>query len=116
MFDDDLRDLDDEQRAALQAVIAHVATVAPDATEGRSYGLPAFLYDDRPLLGFAATRRHLSLYPFSPAVIDAVRDRLGGYALSKGTVRFTPDRPVPTDILTEMVQRRLGELGAGPHS
>jgi uncharacterized protein YdhG (YjbR/CyaY superfamily) len=111
MFDDYLDALDDDQRAALQAVVDHVAAIAPYATEGRSYGLPAFVHDGRPLLGFAATKDHLSLHPFSPAVIDAVRDQLDGYRLSKGTVRFTADRPVPTDVVTDMVQRRLAELG-----
>jgi len=111
MFDDYLDALDDDQRAALQAVIDQVAAIAPEATEGRSYGLPAFQHDGRPLLGFAATKGHLSLYPFSPAVIDGVRDQLDGYRLSKGTVRFTVDRPVPADVVTEMVRRRLGELG-----
>lgn len=38
-------------------------------------------------------------------------DQLDGYRLSKGTVRFTVDRPVPADVVTEMVRRRLGELG-----
>lgn len=110
MFDEYLRDLDDDQRAALRTVIEHVAAIAPEATEGRSYGLPAFVQDGRPLLGFAATTGHLSLYPFSPAVIDGVRDRLTGYRLSKGTVRFTADRPVPDDVVTEMVRRRLDEI------
>lgn len=110
MFDDYLRELDDDQREALQAVIDHVAAIAPDATEGRSYGLPAFVQNGRPLLGFAATSGHLSLYPFSPAVIDGVRDQLTSYRLSKGTVRFTADRPVPDDVVTEMVRRRLDEI------
>jgi uncharacterized protein YdhG (YjbR/CyaY superfamily) len=110
MFDDYLRELADDQREALQAVIDHVAAIAPEAAEGRSYGLPAFMQNGRPLLGFAATSGHLSLYPFSPAVIDGVRDRLTGYRLSKGTVRFTTDRPLPDDVVTDMVRRRLDEI------
>jgi uncharacterized protein YdhG (YjbR/CyaY superfamily) len=64
----------------------------------------------KPLLGFATGAHHLSLYPFSPAAIDAVRDRLPDHALSKGTIRFTADRPVPDDVLTAIVQARAAEI------
>jgi uncharacterized protein YdhG (YjbR/CyaY superfamily) len=110
VFDDYLDELAPDERRALEAVVDHVRDVAPDAEEGRSYGLPAFRHGDKPLLGFAATKNHLSLYPFSPAVIDAVRDRLVGLEVSKGAVRFTVDHPVPTDALTAMVQARMAEI------
>ena len=44
----------------------------------QSYGLPALTYRGRPLLGLASTKKHLSLFPFSPAVIEALHDRLDG--------------------------------------
>jgi uncharacterized protein YdhG (YjbR/CyaY superfamily) len=66
----------------------------------------------RPLLGFRAARRHLSVFPFSPAAIDAVKDRLGGFDLSKGTIRFSPDSPVPEDVLADLVRARLREIAA----
>lgn len=112
MFDEYLRELPDDARPALQAVVDHVAAVAPDATEGRSYGLPAFRYHGSPLLGFAAAKAHLSLYPFSPRVIEAVSPRLDGYGLSKGTIRFSPDRPLPAEALTEIVRLRMDEIDA----
>jgi uncharacterized protein YdhG (YjbR/CyaY superfamily) len=57
--------------------------------------MPAFIYTGRPLLGFRAAQKHLSISPFSPAAIEACSDRLDGFDLAKGTIRFTPDRPVP---------------------
>jgi uncharacterized protein YdhG (YjbR/CyaY superfamily) len=110
MFDEVLLHIEPERREALRHVLAQVHQLVPDATEGRSYGLPAFRYRDRPLLGFAATANHLSLYPFSPAVLDAVRDRLPDHELSKGTVRFTPGHPLPDDVLTAIVEARVAEI------
>jgi len=98
------------QREALARVRAQVARLAPDAVEGTSYGMPAFLLDGRPLLGFRAAARHLSVFPFSPDAVDGVRDRLDAAAVSKGTIRFTPDAPLPADVLEDLVRARRREL------
>jgi uncharacterized protein YdhG (YjbR/CyaY superfamily) len=105
-----LADLPAEQKAALERVRAVVGGLVPEAEEGRSYGVPAFIYAGRPLLGFSAARKHLSIFPFSPAAIDAVKDRLEGFDLAKGTIRFSPDRPVPDDVLADLVRARRDEI------
>jgi uncharacterized protein YdhG (YjbR/CyaY superfamily) len=50
--------------------------------------------------------------PFSPAAIEAVKDRLDGFDVSKGTIRFSPDAPVPDDVLADLVRARMQEIGA----
>ena len=87
-----------------------VKEVAPQAEEGKSYGMPAFKVNKRPLIGFITAKKHLSLFPFSPEVIEAVSDRLAGFELSKGTIRFTADHPVPDDLLRDIVALRLAEI------
>jgi uncharacterized protein YdhG (YjbR/CyaY superfamily) len=109
-MDDCLRGLPTAQRVALERVRAIVGAVAPDAEEGTSYGMPAFRYAGRPLLGFRAAKHHLSLFPFSPAAIEAVADRLDGFDLAKGTIRFTPDLPVPEDVLADLIRVRQREI------
>lgn len=88
-----------------------VLSVAPDAEEGTSYGMPAWRVKGRPLLGLNQAKAHVGVYPFSPEVVEAVRDRLAGFTLTKGGVQCTPDRPVPDDVLAEMVRLRLAEIG-----
>jgi uncharacterized protein YdhG (YjbR/CyaY superfamily) len=102
--------LEPTQREALERVRAVVVDIEPDAEEGVSYGMPAYRYRGRPLLGFRAARAHLSVFPFSPAAVDAVKDRLEGFDVSKGTIRFTPERPVPEDVLADLVRARRREI------
>ena len=109
-MDDYLDDLPPAERAALERVRAVVGGLVPDAEEGTSYGVPAFIYAGRPMLGFSAAKKHLSIFPFSPAAIDAVRQRLDGFDLAKGTIRFAPDRPVPADVLADLVRAREHEI------
>jgi uncharacterized protein YdhG (YjbR/CyaY superfamily) len=112
-MDDYLQGLAPAQRSALEHVRSVVHELAPEAEEGTSYGMPAFKYNGRPLLGFRAAKAHLSLFPFSPAVIEGVKDRLAGFDLAKGTIRFTPERPVPDDVLADIIHARECEISAG---
>ena len=109
--DDYLEKLDTPQKEALERICRIAREAAPGAEEATSYGMPAFKYKGRPLLGFTMSQRHLSLHPFSPGVIEAVKDGLGGFELSKGTVRFTVDKPIPDAVLRRVIEARLKEIG-----
>ena len=102
----------EDKRAALQALRETIAAAAPDAVEGISYGLPAFRYRDRPLVSYNATKAHCAFFPMSPAVLDRHRDELAGFDMAKGTVRFTPDRPIPAAIVATIVRERMAETDA----
>lgn len=108
--DDSLAHLRDADRLSLQRIVAIARTEAPDAVDGLSYGLPALKVAGRPLLAVTASAHHLSLFPFSPAVVDFVRDRLDGFSLAKGTIRFTAENPVPDDVVRDIVRARLAEI------
>ena len=105
-----LESLPSPQREALQQVVDVARRAAPEAEEGRSYGMPALRYNKRPLLGFVAAKGHLSVFPFSSAVIDGLRDRLDGFDASKGTIRFSVTHPIPDDVLSEIVRARVDEI------
>jgi len=94
--------------------VAHVRDlvleVEPDAEEGTSYGMLAWRLDGKPLLGLNEAKAHLSVYPFSTEVVDAVRDRLDGFKVTKGGAQCTPERPVPDDVAAEMVRLRRAEI------
>jgi uncharacterized protein YdhG (YjbR/CyaY superfamily) len=111
-MDDYLGGLPQEQREALAGVRAVVERVVPDAEEGVSYGMPAYLHAGRPLLGLRAAKKHLSVFPFSPAAVEAVEERLEGFSLSKGTIRFTADRLVPEEVLEDLILARRDEIDA----
>jgi uncharacterized protein YdhG (YjbR/CyaY superfamily) len=50
------------------------------------------------------------VFPFSPEAVEAARDELVGFDLSKGTVRFTPDEPIPDAALKRLLDHRLREI------
>ncbi|WP_394617745.1 iron chaperone [Lentzea sp. JNUCC 0626] len=109
--DDYFASLDASSRDAFARIRALAEEVAPTAEQGTSYGMATLRFKGKPLLAFKAAKNHLAVFPFSPGAIDSVRDRLGGYSLSKGTIRFTAERPLPDDVVRDVVRHRLGEIG-----
>jgi uncharacterized protein YdhG (YjbR/CyaY superfamily) len=110
--DDHLAALPPDQRAALERLRATIRAAAPDATEAISYGMPAFKQDGHGLVGYAAFKAHCSLFPMSATVLPALADALEGFTTSKGTIRFTPEQPLPDALVTRIVEARLAELAA----
>jgi len=65
------------------------------------------------VLGYAAMKAHLGFYVFEGDLLARFEDRLAGFSISKGTVRFTPEAPLPETLVHEIVAARLIEIGAG---
>jgi uncharacterized protein YdhG (YjbR/CyaY superfamily) len=104
--------LPDEVRTALEHLRTVIAEAAPDAVEAIAYGVPAFRYRGRPLVSFGAAKTHCSFYVQSPAVMEAHAAALQGHRTAKGTVQFTPDAPLPDDLVAALVRARMAETDA----
>jgi len=99
-----------DQQATLQALRRTIAATAPEAEEAISYGAPAFRYHGRVLVGYAPYKAHCSFFPMDPALIEAHRDELADHATSKGAIRFTPDHPLPDDLVARIVRERMARI------
>ena len=108
--DDALAGLPQPQHDALQRVVDIARRVAPQAVDGVSYGVPALKVAGKPLIGVSSSAHHLSIFPFSPAAVDVVRPELEGYSVSKGTIRFTAESPLPEPVIERLVTARLAEI------
>ena len=108
--DDYFDTLDAETHEAFERIRQRAMEVAPAAEQGTSYGMAALKHKNRPLLGFRRAKEHLSIFPFSAAALDAVRDRLGHFDVSKGTIRFSAGKPPPDDVVCDLVRLRIAEI------
>lgn len=105
-IDEYLAPLPADQRAALEALRRQILEAAPDAQECISYAMPAFRRHGV-LVWMAAARHHCALYP--KGLSPEQQAELAGYDISKGTIRFTPDKPLPADLVQAIVRRRVAE-------
>jgi uncharacterized protein YdhG (YjbR/CyaY superfamily) len=99
-----------DQRRALKQVRAQIKAQAPQAIETISYGIPTYKVDGRPLTYFAAYKRHLSLFALPTEELpESARDHIA----ARGTIRFTPERPLPAPTLRKLLRARLAAIKAG---
>lgn len=81
------------------------AAAPPEATEAVSYGMSSFRHNGV-LVWFAAFSDHCSLFP-TASVMEALKSDLKGYHLSKGTIQFPMDKPLPSALIRKIVKLRV---------
>lgn len=91
----------------LQEIRAVIHAAAPEATEKISYQMPTFFLRGN-LVHFAAFKHHIGFYPV-PSGIAAFEEELAPYKRSKGAVQFPLDQPIPTELISRIVQFRVAE-------
>jgi len=58
---------------------------------------------------YAAFANHCSFFP-TAAIIEAFKKELKGYPVSKGTIRFPLDKPLPSALVKRMVKARVAQI------
>jgi uncharacterized protein YdhG (YjbR/CyaY superfamily) len=109
-IDQYLAGIDEPKRATLEALRQSIVDVVPDAEQCISYGMPAFKLQGKTVAGFAAFKHHLSYLPHSGSVLVALADDLAGYEMTKGSLHFAIDRPLPKRLVKKLVKTRLRQL------
>ena len=109
VIDQYLARLPEPTRAALEKLREVIRAAAPTATETISYQLAAFRHEGMLLVAFGAAANHCGFYVMSGTVLEGFRDELAEYQTSKGTIRFTPDRPLPGTLVKRIVRARIAE-------
>ena len=96
-------------RGTLKKIRAAIRSAAPAETiEVISYGIPAFKYKVV-LVWYAAFAEHCSLF-LTAAVIEAFEEELEGYRISKGTIQFPVNEPLPEALVRKMVKARVAHV------
>jgi uncharacterized protein YdhG (YjbR/CyaY superfamily) len=107
--DEHLAGLPKDRRTALEQIRDTFRAAAPEGTETISYRMPAFKHRDQVLVWYEAFSNHYSLFPASEGVRRALGQDLEPCLSGKGTIRFPAGEPLPTALITRIVEARLKE-------
>jgi uncharacterized protein YdhG (YjbR/CyaY superfamily) len=112
-IDDYLAGLDAEDARIIGDAYATARTLAPEAEQGVSYGMPALIWQGRPLLSVMRAKGHFGVYPYSAVVVGKVLETLGpvdGLTAAKGTFRLPLGAPISEVAISQLVQARCAEI------
>ena len=107
-----LDELAEPHRSSLRTLRATIRSVLPTADERLKYGMPAFVLHSKAVAGYAAFKEHCSYFPMSGSVLEAAGDAVSNYELSKGGLRFAPQKPLPLALVRRLIRLRLDEISA----
>jgi len=94
-------------RSTLNKMRAVIRSVVPEGTtEVISYGIPTFRYK-RMLVAVAAFKDHCSFFPLGSAALKGLEEELKAFRVSKGTLHFPVDKPMPAGLVKKIVKARL---------
>ena len=91
---------DEAHRPQLTRVRTVLREAVPDAEERISWSMPT-LWKGRNLIHFAASKKHLGLYPGGEAAA-VFAEELRGFDVSKGTIRLPWDRELPEELIARI--------------
>lgn len=107
-----LAGVEEPKRSTLEGLRRTILDVAPDAEEGISYGLPAFRLHGKVIAGFAAFKDHLSYLPHSGSVFPELRSEIESYVVTKGSLHFPIDVPLPQSLVEQLMSVRISQVMA----
>ena len=103
--------LSEPERHSLSQLRTDIRALLPDAEECISYGMPAFRVEGKVVAGFAAFKNHLSYVPHSGSVLPALAQDLADYTMTKSSLHFPPDQPLPRALVRKLISVRLRQAG-----
>ncbi len=87
-------------RPYLNEVRENIREAIPEAQEKISWSMPTY-WKGQNLLHFAASKKHLGLYPGDEAT-TVFAGKPADYDVSKGTIRLPYTRPLPRELIVEI--------------
>jgi uncharacterized protein YdhG (YjbR/CyaY superfamily) len=60
----------------------------------------------------SAPKHHCSLHSMSTALMKAMAAELEGFTVSGATIHFTPEKPLPRELVEKIVRERIKEQEA----
>ena len=99
-----------EQRKVLQVLREQLALELPQAKQVMKYGIPTFVIDGVPIIGFSGYKKHNSIFPYSGSVTSKLKSELAAYEQTKGSIHFPIDKPFPKALLKKVLEAKFEQL------
>jgi uncharacterized protein YdhG (YjbR/CyaY superfamily) len=108
--DELLKELKPEQSAFIQMYLAKIKALVPEAKETIKFSTPSLTYMGKAFAGIAPLKEKYSFYPYSSHVLLFFKEELKAFEYSSRAIHFSPEKPIPDELLRRMVFERIMEI------
>lgn len=113
LVDTHLKSFPESQRKVLTQLRDQLARELPTAKQVIKYGIPTFVIDGVPIIGFSGYKKHNSIFPYSGSVSSRLKTELANYEQTKGSIHFQVDEAFPKVLLKKLLKAKFDQLAEG---
>jgi len=99
-----------EQRKILSDLRDHIASKLPTAEQVIKYGIPTFLIEGVPVIGFDGYKNHNSIFPYSGSFNSRLEKDLQKYVQTKGSIHFEGDKSIPKPLVSKILAEKIQQI------
>lgn len=107
-----LRKFSPDQRKILTDLREHVVSKLPNSQQVIKYGIPTFLIEGVPVIGFDGFKSHNSIFPYSGSFNSRLKKELEKYVLTKGSIHFDVEKSIPKPLINKILSERIKQLNS----
>lgn len=107
-----LKKFNPEQRKILLTLRDHIAAEFPAAEQVIKYGIPTFLIEGVPVIGFDGYKNHNSIFPYSGSFNSRLAKELEKFEQTKGSIHFDLKKPFPKPLLKKILKEKIVAINA----
>lgn len=107
-IDNYINNFSGELKDRLNIIRNIICELAPKATGRICMRMPTYDLNGKWLVHFTGFEKHIGFYP-QPEGIIAFKDKLKEYKTTKGAVQFPLNKPLPVELIREIIKLRVKE-------
>jgi uncharacterized protein YdhG (YjbR/CyaY superfamily) len=97
-----------DKRQALQDLRSLIKAQIPNPEEVISYGIPIIKHQGL-LVGFASAKKFCTFHIMSEVIANKLRNEIVPFEMTVASVHFTPEKPLPPELVVKIVKLRMAE-------
>ena len=105
-----LRKFPPVQRKILVDLREYIESRLPASTQVIKYGIPTFLIEGVPVIGFDGFKNHNSIFPYNGSFNARLREELKNYEQTKGSIHFEVEKSIPKLLVKKILDERIKQI------
>ena len=99
-----------EQKKILTDLRDHIASKLPSSEQVIKYGIPTFLIEGVPVIGFDGYKAHNSIFPYSGSFNSRLKKELEKYVQTKGSIHFEGGKSISKPLINKILAEKIRQI------